>query len=191
MKIAKFISIIALAATASTCSSGGKDINDDPNAGTQGQQYAKLIQRPSLEEIKTQYQLTLSEIRKMTVSEFGLPAWEAPPEDPIGGAGCGFNFPDVNLPDGQTLTIDGGYSRANIPDARWADAVAKVGEIAKKYGFTQSQFFRTHPGDNDARYFTPFGDRLDFGTEKNTVLGISSDCHLSSEARQRGGPAKA
>lgn len=181
---------LVVAALLSGCTPEGRkinDINDSPNAGTVEQQYATLAQRPDIDEATRVWLQLLDELKRLTVTEFALPEWLSTPGDPVSGAGCGFDFPDIGG-DGATRQINGGYSNAPITDDKWDQAVDKVGEIAKRYGFTRHERMIDRPGNHDVTYFHPDGTKVLFGTELNTVLTLISGCYLTAEAKRRGAP---
>lgn len=103
-------------------------------------------------------------------------------------AGCGFEFPDIDLTDGESRNLSGGSSQANIPDERWPEALALVGEIAGRRGFQGPKVTLDRPGDHLVGFHDAYGARLDFGTEVATVTGVSTGCHLTAEAKRRGAP---
>ncbi|WP_162830255.1 LppA family lipoprotein [Amycolatopsis palatopharyngis] len=179
---------VVLTGLLSACVSEGSNINDDPNAGTQQQQYDTLLQRPDIEQVTDTYQAALDEIKGTLAKKFGLPEWEHGPYREIGEAACGFDFPDVDGRQGITRTISGGFSRSTIPDDRWEESVQIITEIANKYGFKGPERVADKPGNREIRYFDAAGSRLSFGQVKNMSISISTGCHLTPEAHQRGGP---
>jgi hypothetical protein len=187
MTIRVLVSVLAVATVLGGCAQEGRDINDNPNAGTIQQQFDTLTQRPDIEEATEQWLALIDEVQQALRTTFGLPEWVAYKEDPIGRAGCGFDFPDIGG-DGETRQIDGGYSEAPIPDENWDEAVTTVAAIAEKYGFTKYERMNDRTGYHDLDYLHPDGSRLLLGTQKNTTLAISSGCHLTAAAKRRGKP---
>lgn len=165
------------------------DINDDPNAGTVQEQFDKLMRRPSFEEMTERYKQLVKEVQQVTVDIAGLPAWEEPKGTAVGGAGCGFEFPDIGA-DGGTRQINGGLSRANISDALWPKVVGQVAQIAREYGFERSEFARKKTGNHQVYFYDSYGGDLGLGTQTATSMSISSGCFLHEKARKRGTPAE-
>lgn len=184
----KLAGAMVLIGLLSACASEGSNINDDPNAGTQQQQYDKLLQRPDIEQATQTYQSALKEIKNVLTEKFDVPTWEQRDDTPIGAAACGFDFPDVSGREGITRTINGGFTRAVISDNRWEEAVQIVTEVANEYGFKGPERVADKPGNREIRYFDAAGSRLSFGQIKNMSTYISTGCHLTPEAHQRGGP---
>jgi hypothetical protein len=85
-------------------------------------------------------------------------------------------------------SINGGFTRAAIPDDRWEKAISTVTAIAKKYGFQGPERVADKPGNREIRYFDDAGSRLSYGQIKNMSTYISTGCHLTPEAHERGGP---
>lgn len=177
-----------MAGLLSACASEGSNINDDPNAGTQQQQYDTLLQRPNIEQVTDTYQKALQEIKQALTKTFDLPQWEQRDDTPIGASACGFDFPDVHLPDGIARSISGGFSRSRIPEDRWEEAVEIVTDVAVNYGFQGPERVADEPGNREIRYFDTAGSRISYGQVKNMSISIRTGCHLTPEAHQRGGP---
>jgi hypothetical protein len=179
---------IVLTGLLSACVSEGSNINDDPNAGTQQQQYDRLLQRPDIEHATHTYQRALKEIKQALTDKFDLPRWEQRDDTPIDESACGFDFPDIDGRQGVARSINGGFTRAAIPDDRWEEAVSTVTAIAKKYGFQGPERVADKPGNREIRYFDDAGSRLSYGQIKNMSTYISTGCHLTPGAHERGGP---
>lgn len=164
---------------------GEGDINDDPKAGTAQEQFDKLLRRPSFEEMTERYKQLVQEVRQVTIDVADLPAWEEPTGTAIGGARCGFDFPDIGA-DGGTRQINGGFSRANISDDLWPKVVEQVARVARKYGFERSEVVQDKPGNHQIYFYDSYGGDLGLGTQAATSMSISSGCFLKDDARQRG-----
>lgn len=115
----------------------GGDINDNPDAGSRQEQFDVLLKRPDIEQITRSYQQLITEIRKETVDRFGLPGWEFGKDDQTSNSACGFEFPDIHVRDGQERGVNGGYSRAKLPDEDWQEALDVVAQLARAKGFSK------------------------------------------------------
>ncbi|MBB3049805.1 hypothetical protein FHS23_000800 [Prauserella isguenensis] len=183
-------SLVALV-LASACGMEGKDINDDPNAGTVQDQFNTLMQRPSFEDMTERYKQMIKEVQDATVNIAGIPEWEIPEgRTPVSGARCGFDFPDIGG-DGGTRQISGGLSKGPIPENRWPDVIDRVTQIAQRYGFESQQVFHDKPQNHQISFSDSYGGEFSFGTESNTSMAITSGCFLLEQARQRGTPSEA
>ncbi|MGH3519421.1 MAG: LppA family lipoprotein [Haloechinothrix sp.] len=169
------------------CVPEGRDINDNPNAGTVEDQYRALAQRPDIEQATEQWSQLLQEVRDLLSEEYGLPEWQFREGNRISRAGCGFDFPDISG-DGEARNIRGGYSEAPIPAGSWDEAVTKVGEIAKRYGFTGVLRIADKGNYHEVEFSDPNGTRLNFGAQVNTSLSLGSGCYLTAEAKRRDAP---
>lgn len=64
------------------------------------------------------------------------------------------------------------------PDTRWDDAVRIVAEVTGEYGFGPPQTIVDRPSDHEITGFDSYGAKYLFGTAANTVLLVSTGCHL-------------
>ncbi|OZM70628.1 hypothetical protein CFN78_24845 [Amycolatopsis antarctica] len=170
----------------SACGTEGKDINNDPNAGSAQEQYDKLLERPSFEDATEQYKELVAEVQRITVEVGGIP----PKGTAVGGAACEFDFPGLGQ-DAGTRRINGGVPKAAIPDDAWPKVVAQVAEVGKRYGFERQQVFKDQPGNHQVRFFDSYGIDFSLSTEVDTSMSVSTACHFGDAARQRGAPADA
>lgn len=176
--------VCALAALCVVC---GPSV--DPKGGSVGaeEQFATLMQRPDIEEAQARYLRMLAAIRDEMVAGFGIAAWR-PAEGGPSGSACGADFPDVGA-DGEVRRFSSGMSPGNLPDDKWPAAVAEVAEIAATYGFAAPRVVVDRPGDHEVSLRDDYGAELLFGTARNTTLSVSTGCHLTKSAHDRGAPA--
>ena len=144
--------------------------------------FAELMKRPDITQVQADYQSMFETIRERLVAEVGVARW-VPDREPISGAGCGGGFSHL---DGKTRGMDAGTSPGNLPDAKWDQAVAIVAEVAGKHGFGAPKVIVNRPNDHEVSFRDPYNGELLFGTGANTILAVSTGCHLSAEAHQRG-----
>jgi hypothetical protein len=178
---------ILVFATALICAACGSSTESMGNPVGINEQFAALLQRPDIEQAQSRYLGMLEAIRTELVARLGIAAWQ-PDEDGLSGSFCGFDFSDVGA-DGEIRRYSSGMSPGNIPDNRWADAVAIVAELANPYGFGAPGVVVDRPGDHEVSLRDSYGAELLFGTAKNTILSVSTGCHLTKTAHQRGTPA--
>lgn len=172
-----------LSAAGCTTPTGGDDITDNPGAGAKEQQYETLRKRADIDRITGTYQQLIKAIQQMTVERFDLPTWELGNREEITRSGCGADFPDVAVDDTETRSISGGFSRANLSDAKWPEALTAVSQLAREQGFTKGPgVLIDRPGEHVVEFYdTTLGARLDFGTKKRTTLRITTGCHLITQ----------
>ncbi|MGH3923571.1 MAG: LppA family lipoprotein [Pseudonocardiaceae bacterium] len=161
---------LTLAVLAAGCTFGGSEQEN------MDEKLATLAQRPTIEEIRATYEQMQARLRDRLSTEVGPLQWIN--DENFGGAGCA-DFPHVG---GQSLTLDRWTSEGNLPDARWDDAVQIVAEVTGEYGFGQPQAIVDRPSDHEITGFDPYGAKYLFGTAANTVLMVSTGCHLPADA---------
>jgi hypothetical protein len=149
------------------------------------EQYAELRKRPDIEQVHTEYLQMLEQIRGELVARIGIAAW-IPKDDPWGASMCG-EFNAVGA-DGEKRSYSSGRSPGNLPDAKWDEALKLVESIATQHGFKLHGAVIDKPGDHEFTFGNDWGAELLFGTAKNTTLSVSTGCHLTREAYQRGTP---
>ncbi|MFC0106700.1 LppA family lipoprotein [Kibdelosporangium aridum] len=150
------------------------------------EQYAELKKRPDIEQVHEEYTKMLEEIRTELVARIGIQPWQ-PKADPWGASMCG-EFNDVGA-DGEKRRYSSGHSPGNLPDAKWDEALKLVESIAAQHGFKLHGAVVDKPGDHEFTFGNAWGGELLFGTAKNTTLSVSTGCHLTRAAYQRGTPA--
>ncbi|MCE7011344.1 LppA family lipoprotein [Kibdelosporangium philippinense] len=148
-------------------------------------QYSQLANRPDIEQIHEEYLGMLGNIRDELVAKIGITPWQ--PNDELFRASMCGEFNDIGA-DGEKRRYSSGHSPGNLPDARWGEAVKLVESIANQHGFKLHGAVIDRPGDHEVTFGNDWGAELLFGTAKNTTLSVSSGCHLTREAYQRGAP---
>lgn len=145
--------------------------------------FTELMKRPDLTQVQADYQSMFETIRERLVAELGVAQW-VPDHDPISGSACGGDL--SHLDGAEVLRMDAGTSPGNLPDAQWDQAVAIVTEVAGERGFGAPKVVAGGPSNHEVSFRDPYNGRLLFGTGANTVLAVSTGCHLTQEAHQRG-----
>lgn len=166
-RLTHLVTVVMLAVLAAGCA------NQTPEGGTVQEQQATLAQRPTIDEITARYERMQAELRQRLVSEIGISEWVKRSE--LTGSGCG-DFPD--LPNAESRSLGNWRSEGNLPDARWPQAQAIVTEVTGRYGFAPD-FVVDRPNDHTIIGIDQYGASYEFGTAVNTVLGVSTGCHLN------------
>ncbi|MGH3938552.1 MAG: LppA family lipoprotein [Pseudonocardiaceae bacterium] len=166
----RLVIALALAALGVSCAfSGSEKDNMD-------EQLAMLAQRPTIEDIKVTYEDMQARLRDRLAAEVGPLQWIN--RENFSGAGCA-DFPNIG---GQSLTLNGWKSEGNLPDGRWDQAVRIVAEVTGEYGFGTPQVLVDRPSDHEITATDQYGGHYLFGTAVNTVLLVSTGCHLPTDA---------
>lgn len=152
------------------------------------QQFAELMKRPDIDDAVARYSRLYTEIRQRLSTAFPQLHWEQ--IDVPGGAGCGFDFSEVNHGaefDAVSRTVGSWAAKGSLPDPDWPRAVAIVDGVTRGYGFTSGPISPVdRPGEHQANFFDPYKAELVFGTAINTTLTFFTGCHLTAQAKQRG-----
>lgn len=151
--------------------------------------FSELMKRPDLEQMQTDYLAMLERIQKKLVSDMGIKPFPPDDEEPISASACPGDL-SVLSSDGEVRRYQFGASPGNISDADWPRALNLVTELAGKQGFERVTPIIDKPGDHEVSIKDRYGAELIFGTAKNTILSLSTGCHLTREAHQRGKPAE-
>ncbi|MGH3913675.1 MAG: LppA family lipoprotein [Pseudonocardiaceae bacterium] len=161
---------LTLAVLVASCGFAGLETDD------MDEKLATLAQRPTIEDIRVTYEDMQARLRDRLSVEVGPLRWVN--DQNFGGAGCA-DFPNVG---GQSLTLDRWTSEGNLPDTRWDDAVRIVAEVTGEYGFGTPQVVVDRPSDHEITATDRYGGHYLFGTAANTVLLVSTGCHLPADA---------
>lgn len=148
--------------------------------------YAELRKRPDLEQTEADARKMLDEIRGELVSRIGIAPWEPGKGEAYTGSACGGDF--QNIAGAEKRRFSSGRSPGNLPDAKWGEAVELVKSIAGRYGFDKHGVVVDRPSDHEVTFGNDYGAELWFGTAVNTTLSLTTGCHLTREAHQRGTP---
>lgn len=167
----RLVVALVLAVLATACTSAGSERDDMDD------QLAALAQRPTIEEITATYEEMQARLRERLSAEVGPLRWVN--DQNAGRAGCA-DFPDV---DGESRTLNRWTSEGNLPDAQWDRAVAIVAEVTGEYGFSAPEAVVDRPGDHEIVATDRYGGGYQFGTARNTILMVSTGCHLPADAR--------
>jgi hypothetical protein len=148
--------------------------------------FSELMQRPDIETMQTDYLAMLEQLRNKLIKDVGIAPFIPDPDGPVTGSGCPGDFSAV--PDAMVLRFRSGRSPGNISDAEWPRALKLVTDFLAERGFGAPKAVVDKPGDHEVAIYDQFGAELIFGTAANTILSLSTGCHLSRAAHQRGTP---
>ncbi|MBB5153424.1 LppA family lipoprotein [Saccharopolyspora phatthalungensis] len=137
-----------------------------------------LQQRPSIEEISERYEQMQQRLLDRLNIEVGPLAWAL--WDPVSRAGCA-EFPDIF--DAESRVLQSWRAPGNLPDAVWSRAVEIVQEITVEYGFDEPEIIVNRSGDHEITGNDQYGAVYQFGTAADTVLVITTGCHLFAAAK--------
>lgn len=176
--------LVASLVLVASCSDGGQYLDPKPtgSAMSQQQQYAELSNRPSLEEVVERYEEMRRTIRDRLTSRFGLPVWTE--QNSPRSSGCAPQFPDVDSKDAGKKFLSRWFSTAPVTE-NWQEAKQIVVDVSRTYGFNSISLDIQRPDDAEFNVNDQNGAELSFGSAKNTVLALTTGCHLTAEAKQR------
>ncbi|PRX44939.1 putative LppA-like lipoprotein [Prauserella shujinwangii] len=160
------------------CDSGSSA--DDVN-----EMFGKLMRRPHIEAVQADYLALLDRIRARLVDQLGIKPF-VPDREPFSGAACPGEMSEVK--EAQVRFYPSARSPGTIPDADWPRAVEIVTEITSENGFGEPRTVVDRPGDHEVAIYDTYDAELIIGTAENTIVGLSTGCHLTREAHQRGTP---
>lgn len=151
------------------------------------QQYAELMNRPNISEAVVLYEDMRGKIRDRMSSEFTLPKWTEQ-QDSSRFSGCAPQFSEVDQKDSTKKYLPRWFTTAPL-GAKWQKVKEIVTEVAAGYGFNRISLDIAKPDDAEYNLNDQYGAELSIGSAKNTVLALTTGCHLTAAAKQRGVPA--
>ncbi|MEU5846489.1 LppA family lipoprotein [Saccharopolyspora shandongensis] len=152
--------------------------NTGPYGGIVNDPRNLLRQRPSIEEISERYEQMQQRLLDRLNMEVGPLEWAV--SDPVSRAGC-TEFPDVR--EAESRVLESWRAPGNLPDSEWSLAVEIVQEITGEYGFDEPEIIVNRSGDHEIIGNDQYGAVYQFGTAANTVLMITTGCHLLAAAK--------
>lgn len=174
--------IIALTASAALVLGG---CQSSPSEDDMNKMFQQLMQRPDIETVQSNYLALLERIRTRLVDDLGIQPF-MPDKEPVSGAACPGAMSAVD--EAQVRFYPSAYSRGTISEADWPRAVEIVTDITSKHGFGKPKTVVDRNADHEVAFYDTYGAELIFGTAKNTIVGLTTGCHLTHEAHQRGAP---
>lgn len=146
----------------------------------------ELMKLPDIDQAARQYQQMATEVQTALGTQVSaLKQWNVT-DKPIRAA-CGADHPNLGSA-AETLRLENHVAPGTLSDADYEKALAAIGPVVTKYGFTASpQRLHDTPGSHDA-FFHNYkdGSSLQFGSHVNTVFSTSIGCHLTAETKKLG-----
>lgn len=178
--------VVAIIATV-VAACGARPPSDSGDSMSTQQQFAELMQRPDIDEALTRYDQMRTAIRGTLTTTLDLPAWQ---EDSgtESTRGCTSAFPALDPYDVAKVHPTTWFTESALDTTRWAQAKTAVLEASAPFGFTKIVIASDHPGNFQLTIVDTYGAELSFGAAKNIVLALTTGCHLTATARQRGVP---
>ncbi|MBE1467682.1 LppA family lipoprotein [Kibdelosporangium phytohabitans] len=163
----------------------------DDKEKTLNSQFAELQKRPDIDSAVQRYGEVLTKIRdRLAASNFATGWREA--KDRASSRGCtsGFSgaWSEIDDETGEIRTLPTWISSGNLPDEKWDSAVSAIVETVRDHGFDGPGVVANRPGDHEVIFRDGYGAQITFGTLTNTVLSLTTGCHLTVAAHQRGTP---
>lgn len=180
MRTTKLITALVSAAALLVSGCDTTPSEDDVNV-----MFNELMQRPDIESMQSEYLALLEKIRGRLVSDVGIEPF-IPDDEGIGGSGCPGDMSQVR--EAEVRYMRSGRSPGNISDADWPRAKELVAGLAREQGLDTVKVVVDRKGDHEVAIYDDYGAELIFGTAKNTILSLTTGCHLNREAHQRGTP---
>lgn len=136
----------------------------------------QLASRPSFAEAEQEYVALLKEAVAAARRVAPSVEWETRDSAPLGGGSlCAPPFSDVEGAFSNNY-FTGGFG--SIPDEDWEAAADAVAEVARRYGFDTRTTVVDEPGEHLEAYGGPYGDDLQFHSEKQTIFQLNGGCFL-------------
>lgn len=142
---------------------------------------AELMAMPSSKEIVARYEAMNAEVRAAVGAAFPNVHWEQ--KRPANYGGCSKPFDHQN---GKTHYFPLWVAAGGFSDADWPRAVTVVANIVGKYGFSSATSLADTSANHEVTFPDAYGGNLDFGSGVNTILSVTTACHLPNSER---GPA--
>ncbi|MGC7100420.1 LppA family lipoprotein [Amycolatopsis lurida] len=151
------------------------------------QQFNQLMQRPSLEEVVTRYDEMRGKIKERLRVELSLPEWRD--EDDTRSYGCESEYPEVDSHDARRNKFANSITAQNVTAEQWQTAKMVLGQVGAEYGFTKPGLDIAKPPYFDVKLTDQYNAELSIATNTQTVLALTTGCHLLADVKQRGTPA--
>ena len=151
---------------------------------SQQQQRNELMSRPDINQMIASYTDMRDKLAQQLTTEFGMGSWQNLHDGRE--SGCANEFPNVDRYDVVRHNLDRLSNGQTLGVEQWTRAVEVISSLANSYGFT-----RTGPrvDKTPSHYLTvldQYGAELFVGTEQQTVISVTTGCHLTPDAKTRG-----
>ena len=136
----------------------------------------QLAARPPLDDAIASYEKICTTIQERLTADFGVAQWTEEPNS-AEFSGCAPQFPDLSEQEAGKKLLSRWYSPTSLP-APWNQVKQAVREVAGAHGFTTVTLDTHQAGDAEFNLADQLGAQPSFGTSKNTVLSLTTGCHL-------------
>lgn len=140
------------------------------------QQQAQLATRPILNDAITGYEKLRTAIRDRLSADFGVTQWTEEPNS-AEFSGCAPQFPDLTEQEAAKKFLSRWYTTTSLLP-QWDRVKQVVREVAGQHGFTTITLDTNQAGDAELNLADALGAQLSVGSSKNTVLSLTTGCHL-------------
>lgn len=163
---------ILLVAVLAACGS------DDPSPSKE----STMSKSVSMESAIADADQMRQEMFRALAAELDERTWAVTPnDDGPTRAGC-------NGDDGaETVILPAYYFAGTYPEESWKKAAQVVEKVGRAHGFDRVKVLVDRPGDFSMTGLAEDGGSYDFGMGKNTVLGITTGCHVWDDKPTPGG----
>jgi hypothetical protein len=160
------------------CGDGHEYLDPQPTGPSMSkqQQQAQLAARPTLDEAVAGYEKLRTTLRERLARDFGVTGWTEEPGS-TEFSGCAPQFPALTEQEASKKFLPRWYAPMSLLP-RWDQVKQAVREVAGGHGFTTVALDANQAGDAELNLTDQLGAQLSIGTSKNTVLSLTTGCHL-------------
>ncbi|WP_317495315.1 LppA family lipoprotein [Haloechinothrix sp. LS1_15] len=153
------------------------------------EQYETVAERPDRKQAIAAYEELQEKVRAALRERFDFPEWEPGGGEERTTPGCS-EFPDLIGLDAASTGLQNWIAEAGISPYDWSDAQDILREAGREYGFEQVTLDIQESHDLSFELTNDTGAKLRLmsGRNTNTVLRVSTGCHLEPAAKERGRP---
>ncbi len=148
------------------------------------QQVHELESRPDINQIMANYTDMRDKLAQRLTAELDMGDWQ----DLHDGreSGCANEFPNVDRYDVVRHNLDRLSNDRSISTEQWPKAVEIISNVASTYGFNRTGPRVDKPPSHYITILDQYGAELFVGTEQQTVISVTTGCHLTPQAKARG-----
>ena len=151
---------------------------------SQQQQLNELMSRPDINQVIASYTDMRDKLAQQLTTEFGMGSWQSLHDGR--DSGCANEFPNVDRYDVVRHNLDRLSNGQILSTEQWSKAVEVASNVANRYGFTRIGPRVDKPPSHYLTILDQNGAELFVGTEQQTVISVTTGCHLTPEAKIRG-----
>jgi hypothetical protein len=174
------------------CDDGGQYLGTptSENAMSSQDQYTELQRRPSIEDVITRYDTLREQLRDALTTQLGVTSWTKQPGS-ASRTECVREYPQVRAGEAEKQHLDTWFSPTVIAPDKWPQAKSIVSNLAGAQGFTTTKLVIDRPNDLQLDLGDALGAELSFGSAKNTILALTTGCHMAAEVKKKAGASTA